>query len=90
LDTEMRTRTHPITPLAAVAKGLLAGVVGTVCMDTVRYVMYRRAGGKAAPLAWEFAPIESWEQAPDPGQVAKRMIEGFTQRELPDRWAWPR
>ena len=85
----MRTRTHPITPLAAVAKGLLAGGVGTVSMDTVRYVMYRRAGGKAGPLAWEFAPIETWEQAPDPGQVAKRVIEGFTQRELPDRWAWP-
>ncbi len=51
----MRTRTHPITPLAAVAKGLLAGVIGTVCMDTVRYVMYRRSGGKDGPLAWEFA-----------------------------------
>jgi hypothetical protein len=28
------------------------------------------------------------ETAPDPGQVAKRVIEGFTQRKLPDRWAW--
>jgi acetylornithine deacetylase/succinyl-diaminopimelate desuccinylase-like protein len=27
--------------------------------------------------------------APDPGQVAKRVIEGFTQRKLPDRAAWP-
>ena len=69
---------------------LLAGVIGTVCMDTARYVMYRRAGGKDGPLAWEFAPIETWEQAPDPGRVAKRgHRRGFTQRELPDRWAWP-
>lgn len=45
-------------------------------MDTVRYVMYRRAGGTDSPLAWEFAPVDSWEQAPDPGQVAKRVIEG--------------
>ena len=84
----MRTRKHPMTPLAAVAGGLLAGAVGTVCLDTVQYVKYRRAGGTKSPLAWEFAPVETWETAPDPGQVAKRVIEGFTQRKLPDRWAW--
>jgi hypothetical protein len=84
----MRTRTHPMTPLAAVTGGLLAGVVGTVCLDTVQYLRYRRTGGRKSPLAWEFAPIETWETAPDPGQVAKRVIEGFTQRKLPDRWAW--
>ncbi len=84
----MRTRTHPMTPLAAVAGGLLAGVVGTVCLDTVQYVKYRRKGGKDSPFRWEFAPVESWDKAPDPGQVAKRLIEGFTRKELPDRWAW--
>ena len=63
--------------------------MGTVCLDAVHYLKYRRAGGSSGPLAWEFAPIESWEQAPDPGQVAKRVIEGFTQRKLPDRWAFP-
>ena len=84
----MHAREHPITPLAAVAAGLLAGAVGTVSMDAVRYVRYRRAGGKDSPLAWEFAPVDSWDKAPDPGQVGKRVIEGFTQRELPDRWAW--
>ena len=31
----MRTRTHPLTPLAAVAGGILAGAVGTVCLDAV-------------------------------------------------------
>jgi hypothetical protein len=85
----MRTRTHPMTPLAAVAGGLLAGVVGTVCLDAVQYLRYRQTGGKKEPLEWEFAPIETWEAAPDPGQVAKRVIEGFTQRQLPDSWAWP-
>jgi hypothetical protein len=84
----MRTRTHPLTPLAAVAGGILAGAVGTVCLDAVNYLKYRRAGGTSGPLAWEFAPIQTWETAPDPGQVAKRVIEGFTQRKLPDRWAW--
>ena len=79
---------HCLTPLAAVAGGLLAGVVGTVCLDTVQFLKYRRAGGTDSPLGWEFAPVRTWEQAPDPGQVARRVIEGFTQRKLPDRWAF--
>jgi hypothetical protein len=78
----------PMTPLAAVVGGIVAGAVGTACLDTVEYLRYRRGGGKESPLAWEFAPVESWEQAPAPGQVTKRVIEGFTQRPLPDRWAW--
>jgi hypothetical protein len=79
----MHTREHPMTPLAAVLGGLLAGAVGTACMDAVRYVRHRRAGGEESPLAWEFAPVDSWEKAPEPGQVGKRLIEGLTQRELP-------
>jgi hypothetical protein len=83
----MGIRRQPLTPLAAVVGGILATAVGTVCMDAVRYVRYRRDGGEDTPLEWEFAPADSWAQAPDPGQVGKRVIEGFTQRELPDRWA---
>ncbi len=77
-----------MTPIAAVAAGLVAGAVGTVCLDAVQYVRYRQAGGKDSPLKWEFAPVEGWDKAPDPGQVAKRVIEGFTGRKLPDRWAF--
>jgi hypothetical protein len=85
----MRTGKHPMTPLAAVVGGLAAGAAGTVCLDTVWYLRYRRGGGKKSPLGWEFGPVDSWEDAPDPGKFAKRVIEGVTQRELPDRWAWP-
>lgn len=84
----MGIRWQPLTPLAAVAGGVLAGVVGTVCLDAVQYARYRRNGGTKAPLEWEFAAVDTWADAPDPGQVGKRVIEGFTQRELPDRWAW--
>jgi hypothetical protein len=84
----MRARKNPMTALAAVAAGLLAGAVGTVCLDAVHYLKYRRAGGTDDPLAWEFAPIENWETATAPGLVAKRLVEGFTQRKLPDRSAW--
>jgi hypothetical protein len=84
----MHNSTQPMTPLAAVAAGLLAGAVGTVGLDAVHYLKYRRAGGSKGPLAWEFAAVKRWDDAPAPGQVARRVIEGFTQRELPDRWAW--
>jgi hypothetical protein len=85
----MRIRWQPLTPLAAVVGGVLAGAVGTVCLDAVQYVRYQRDGGTKSPLDWEFAPVESWADAPAPGQVGKRVIEGFTQRKLPDRWAFP-
>src|ERR1700744_5201991 len=85
----MRHAMHSLTPLAAAVGGLLAGAVGTVCLDAVQYLRHRRDGGTESPLAWEFAPVGSWAQAPDPGQVARRVLEGFTQRKLSDSWAFP-
>src|ERR1700751_1615186 len=84
-----RSNAPGLPGLAAVVGGLLAGVVGTICLDTAGYLRYRGTGGKKSPLEWEFGPIDGWENASDPGKVAKREIEGFTGRELPDRWAWP-
>ena len=81
-------RKNSITPLGAVLGGLLAGAVGTVALDTYQYLRYRKSGGTDSPLAWEFAPVPTWDQAPAPGQVAKRVVEGFTQKELPDRYAF--
>ena len=66
----MGTGKHGMTPLAAVAGGVLAGVVGTVCLDAVNYLKYRRTGGKDSPLGWEFPKVESWDQAPAPGRSA--------------------
>lgn len=84
----MHNGMRPVTPLGAVVAGLAGGAVGTVCLDGVRYLRYRQAGGEEDPLAWEFPPVPSWEQAPDPGQVGKRLIEAFTKSALPDRSAW--
>jgi len=78
---------HSLTPLAAVLAGTAAGVAGTAAMDAVLYGRYRRSGGTDPFLAWEFPPVPGWQQATEPGQVAKRVIEGFTQRKIPDRWA---
>jgi hypothetical protein len=85
----MRSGKHLITPFAAAAGGLLCGVVGTVCLDTVAYLRHRRAGGEKSPLKWEFGPVDGWENAPDPGKFARREIEILTHRKLPDSWAWP-
>ena len=77
-----------ITPLGAVVGGFLARAVGTVALDAYQYLRYRKSGGTDSPLAWEFAPVPTWDQAPAPGQVAKRVVEGFTQKRLPDRYAF--
>ncbi|WP_035805000.1 hypothetical protein [Kitasatospora mediocidica] len=84
----MRTRKQ-LTPLGAIGAGLAAGAIGTLCMDTVRFLRQRRTGGERNPLRWEFAPVPTWQEAPDPGQVGKRLAEAFTQRVLPDRAAFP-
>jgi hypothetical protein len=78
----MRVRNNPMTPLVSVVADLLAGAAGTVCLDAVHYLRYCRAGGMDSPLAWELAPVENWATAPAPGQVVKRVLEGFTQRKM--------
>jgi hypothetical protein len=63
----MRIRWQPLTPLAAIVGGALAGAVGTVCLDAVQYARYRRGGGDKSPTEWEFAAVDTWADAPAPG-----------------------
>jgi hypothetical protein len=66
-----RARRLIMTPLGAVSRGLVAGAVGTLAMD-----------------AWEFSSgLDSWDQAPAPAQVGKRLAEGLFEREIPPRRA---
>jgi hypothetical protein len=72
------------TPVRAIARGLLAGAIGTLAMDLVWFVRYRRGGGGRGFAAWEFSSgLRSWDQAPAPAQIGKRLIEGVFQREVP-------
>ena len=72
------------TPLGALARGAVAGLVGTAVMDLLQFARYRRGGGGDQLLAWEFsAGLKDWEQAPAPAQVGRRVVEGVFQRELP-------
>ncbi len=53
-------------------------------MDALLYKRYRRGGGKSGVEEWELSEdVVSWEQAPAPAQVGKRLVEGLFAVELP-------
>jgi hypothetical protein len=69
--------------LSAVARGLIAGGIGTVAMDALWFVRYRRRGGGSDFAAWEFSSgVSSWDEAPAPARLGKRLVEGLFKREL--------
>lgn len=73
-----------MTPLGAVVRGLVAGALGTVAMDALWFTRYRRSGGESDFGAWELSSgLCSWEHAPAPAQIGKRLLEGLFRRELP-------
>jgi hypothetical protein len=73
------------TPLGALVRGLVAAAVGTLAMDVLLYTRYRRGGGTSGFLSWEFsADVKTWDQAPAPAQVGRRVFEGLFQRKLGD------
>jgi hypothetical protein len=79
-----------ITPLGAVIKGALAGMAGTLAMDLAMWADYRRGGGPDAFLPWETsAGLASYDGAPAPAQVGRRIVEGYLQKELPPSTARP-
>jgi hypothetical protein len=83
-DRSRHPRSPAITPVGAVARGLVAGAVGTAAMDTYLFARYRHDGGQSSAEAWETsAGVTNWEQAPAPAHVGKRLIEGLFGIELP-------
>jgi hypothetical protein len=73
-----------MSPLAAVARGALAGVVGTAAMDLLWFLRYKRGGGESGFMDWEFSVgLNEWSKAPAPARLGKQLYEGFFQRELP-------
>lgn len=73
-----------MTPLGAIWRGLVAGAVGTAAMDALLFARYRRGGGHVALRSWELSTgLSSWDQAPAPAHVGKRIVEGLFQVDLP-------
>jgi hypothetical protein len=72
-----------MTLLGTLIAGLVAGAVGTALMDLVWFSRYRRGGGASRLLDWEFsAGLNSWQSAPAPAHVGKRIVETVTRHEL--------
>ena len=83
-STHKAARQACLTPVGAVVRGVLSGAVGTAVMDRFLYARYRRGGGKSTPEEWEFSKdVSSWQNAPAPAQVGKRLVEGLFKVELP-------
>jgi hypothetical protein len=79
-----RGRAPARSPVRAAGCGVAAGIVATLAMDLVWYARYRRGGGQGAFPSWEVtSDLESWDQAPAPGQVARKLIEGTSGQEVP-------
>jgi hypothetical protein len=82
-----RTEAGP-TPVGALVRGLAAGAIGTAAMDTLLYLRYRRGGGTTGFADWELsAGLNSWEDAPAPAQVGRRLVEGLFDLEIPPQRA---
>ena len=74
--------------LRSIIRGVAAGAVGTLALDAWVYLGYRRGGGDAAFPAWETsAGLDSWENAPAPALVAKKLLEVVLGHEVPARYA---
>ena len=74
--------------LRSIIRGVAAGVVGTLALDAWVYLGYRRGGGDDAFPAWETsAGLDSWENAPAPALVAKKVLEVMLGHEVPPRYA---
>jgi hypothetical protein len=77
-----------VTPLGAVGRGLAAGLLGTVAMTGWQLLAAKlRSGDEAEGSAAEPAvdkPVDPWQEASVPAQLAKRVIEGvFLVDEVP-------
>jgi hypothetical protein len=77
-------RSTALTPIGAIARGLVAGAIGTAAMDALLFSRFRRGGGETQFAEWELSKgLSSWDEAPAPAHVGKRFVEGLLQRELP-------
>jgi hypothetical protein len=74
--------------LGSIVRGVEASALGTLAMDTLLYRRYRRDGGTSGFVGWESSEgVSSWEQAPAPAQVARKLLGRLTGRDLPPRYA---
>ena len=77
-----------IRTIDSMIRGIDASALGTLAMDAVLYRRYHHEGGRSGFRAWESsAGVDTWDDAPAPALVAKRLIERASKREVPPRYA---
>jgi hypothetical protein len=77
-----------MSALASAVRGAAASAPGTLAMDALLYRRYRHDGGNAAFPAWESSEgLATWENAPAPALVAKRLLEAVLKHDLAPRYA---
>jgi hypothetical protein len=77
-----------MSALASTFRGAAASAPGTLAMDASLYRRYRHDGGNVAFPAWESSEgLATWENAPAPALVAKRLLEAVLKHDLAPRYA---
>jgi hypothetical protein len=77
-----------MSALGSTMRGVAASAPGTLAMDASLYRGYRHDGGDADFGSWESSEgLVSWEDAPGPALVAKRLLEGVLKHEISPRYA---
>ncbi len=79
----MQSNRQP-TPLAALGRGILAGIAGTAVMTAYQELVARLQGSSEGSGADE--QQDPWENASAPAQVGRRLIEGVFQTKLGPNW----
>jgi hypothetical protein len=76
------------TIAGSIVRGVEASAVGTLAMDTLLYRRYRHDGGGSGFVSWESSEgVETWDQAPAPALVARKLLGRVTGRDVPPRYA---
>jgi hypothetical protein len=66
------------------ARGAAAGVAGTLAMDLLWYRRYRAGGGEGGFADWEVTQdVPSWEEAPAPAQMGRKVLQTVTGQDVP-------
>lgn len=70
-----------LSPLGALARGLLAGLAGTATMTAYQTLVSIKNGASLKETVAP-EPPEQWSSAPAPGQVGYRFLRGMFQKDV--------
>jgi hypothetical protein len=77
-----------MSALGSAVRGVAASAPGTLAMDASLYRRYRHDGGDETFPDWESSEgLKSWENAPAPALVSKKLLEVVIKHDVPQRYA---